>query len=102
MTMPKQRASKSDQMTLPSPKIVVLFHIKTSYTFTAVQIIQKEFSILVVRDQKYITGLSLILLVELVQVTTIIYFCAFQMKKSDYVTNLKALYQCNGGSGSPM
>ena len=99
MTMPKKIVSKSNQMTPPSPRIVALFHIETSFIFTAVQIIRTKYSSLIVTIQKYVPVLSLILLVERVQVTTIIYFSVFQLKISDCVINQKALYLKNGGSG---
>ena len=99
MTMAKQIGSQSSQMTLLLPKTVALFHIETSFTFMVVQIIRTKYSSLIVTIRKYVPVLSLILLVERVQVTTIIYFSVFQLKISDCVINQKALYLTNGGSG---
>ena len=82
--------------------IVVLFHIKTNFTFTVVQIIQTKSSSLIVIIQRYVPVLSLTLLVELVQVITMIYFFAFRMKTIDYVINQKVLYLTNGGNGLRM
>ena len=65
----------------------------------AVQTIRTRYLNLIVTIQKYGPVLSLILLVERVQVTTIIYFSVFQLKISDCVINQKALYLTNGGSG---
>ena len=72
--MLKQIVSKSSQMTPPLPKIVVLFRIETSFTFTVVQIIRTKHLSLIVMSQIYLPVLSLTLSVELVQVTTITYF----------------------------
>ena len=97
--MHRQTVSKSSQIKPPSPKIVVQFHIKTSFTFMAVQIIRTKYIGLIVTIQKYVPVLSLILSVERVQVITIIYFFVFQLKISDCVINQKVLYLTNGGSG---
>ena len=50
--------------------------------------------------QKYIPVLSLILLLEHVQVITTLYFSALQLKINDYAINQKVLCLINGGSGS--
>ena len=97
--MPKQTGSKSSQMMPLLPKIVALFRIETSFTFMVVLIIRPRYLSLIVTIIKDGPVLSLILLVERVQVTTIIYFSVFQLKTSDCVINQKTLYLTNGGSG---
>ena len=64
-----------------------------------VQIIQIKSSNLIVMKQKCLPVSNLILSVELVQVTIITYFSAFQLKIIDCVTSQKILYLKNGGSG---
>ena len=81
-------------------EIVVLLHIETGSTFMVVQIIEIKSLSLVVMSQKYMPDSSLILSVEHVGVTTIIYFSAFQLKTADCVINQKVLCLTNGGSGS--
>ena len=65
-----------------------------------VQIIQTKFLNLIVTNQRYVPVLSLILLVERVQVTRCIYFSVFQMKTIGCVINQLVPYLKIGGSGS--
>ena len=90
----------SEQTGSNLPKIVALFHIKTSFTFMVVQIIRIKSSNLIVMNQKNTPVLSLTLSVERVQVITIIYCSAFRLKVIDCVINQEVLYLRNGGSCS--
>ena len=98
-TMAKQINSHSNLMILIVSKIVALLLIKTSFTFMVVQIILIKSSNLIVMKQKCLPVSNLILSVELVQVTIITYFSAFQLKIIDCVTSQKIHYLKNGGSG---
>ena len=82
------------------PKIAALFHIETSFIFTVVQVIRTKSWSLIVTIQKYTSVLSLILLVERVKVTAILYFSAFRKKTIGCVINQTVLYLNIGGSGS--
>ena len=88
------------QVMLIFTEIVVLFHTKANFTFMVVQITQTKFPSLIATIQKHVPVLSLILLVEHVKVTAIIYFFAFQLKIIDCAIKQKVLYLKNGGNGS--